>query len=105
MASPSVLSNRWLQLAAGILCMVMISSLQHGWTLFVEPIDDKTISVRLVDGPFYADGARPEPVITRAALEEALKPWFECIQWKPMLDEPNGLVSDIYSTFIFRRKY
>ena len=41
MASPSVLSNRWLQLAAGVLCMVMISSLQHGWTLFVEPIDDK----------------------------------------------------------------
>ena len=34
-------SNRWLQLAAGILCMVMISSLQHGWTLFVNPIDDK----------------------------------------------------------------
>ena len=41
MAFRSVLSNRWLQLAAGILCMVMISSLQHGWTLFVEPIDDK----------------------------------------------------------------
>src|SRR5499426_3144589 len=34
-------TNRWLQLGAGILCMVMISSLQHGWTLFVEPIDDK----------------------------------------------------------------
>lgn len=41
MAASSILSNRWLQLAAGILCMVMISSLQHGWTLFVEPIDDK----------------------------------------------------------------
>jgi len=35
------LTNRWLQLGAGILCMVMISSLQHGWTLFVDPIDDK----------------------------------------------------------------
>lgn len=41
MAASPILSNRWLQLAAGILCMVMISSLQHGWTLFVEPIDDK----------------------------------------------------------------
>lgn len=41
MATSPILSNRWLQLAAGILCMVMISSLQHGWTLFVEPIDDK----------------------------------------------------------------
>ena len=41
MPTASVLSNRWLQLAVGILCMVMISSLQHGWTQFVEPIDDK----------------------------------------------------------------
>ncbi|CAN5782866.1 oxalate/formate MFS antiporter [soil metagenome] len=38
-ASP--LTNRWLQLSAGIVCMIMISSLQHGWTLFVQPIDDK----------------------------------------------------------------
>jgi OFA family oxalate/formate antiporter-like MFS transporter len=38
-ASP--LTNRWLQLAAGLVCMVMISSLQHGWTPFVQPIDDK----------------------------------------------------------------
>ena len=36
-----LLNNRWLQLAAGIVCMVMISSLQHGWTLFVHPIDQK----------------------------------------------------------------
>ena len=35
------LANRWLQLLAGILCMVMISSLQHGWTLFVHPINVK----------------------------------------------------------------
>src|SRR5215470_16339559 len=40
-ASIPLLGNRWLQLTAGILCMVMISSLQHGWTLFVNPIDDK----------------------------------------------------------------
>jgi len=39
LASP--LTNRWLQLAAGVVCMVMISSLQHGWTLFVNPIDEK----------------------------------------------------------------
>lgn len=70
----------------------------------VEPIDDHTISVYLVDGPFYANGARAEPVIDRTTLETALSPWFDCIEWKPMLDTPNGLVSDIYSTFIFRRK-
>src|ERR1700683_5845941 len=32
---------RWGQLAAGILCMVMIVNLQYGWTLFVGPIDRK----------------------------------------------------------------
>ena len=36
-----LLLNRWLQLAAGIVCMIMISSVQHGWTLFVRPIDEK----------------------------------------------------------------
>lgn len=35
------MTNRWLQLCVGVICMVMISSLQHGWTLFVNPIDDK----------------------------------------------------------------
>ena len=37
----SLLTNRWVQLLAGIVCMVMISSLQHGWTLFVHPINQK----------------------------------------------------------------
>jgi MFS transporter, OFA family, oxalate/formate antiporter len=32
---------RWLQLAMGILCMAMIANLQYGWTLFVDPIDQK----------------------------------------------------------------
>ena len=35
-ASPR--TNRWLQLSAGIVCMIMIANLQYGWTLFVEPI-------------------------------------------------------------------
>src|SRR5579864_8124227 len=37
----SELRNRWIQLALGIRCMVMIANLQYGWTLFVHPIDDK----------------------------------------------------------------
>jgi MFS transporter, OFA family, oxalate/formate antiporter len=31
--------NRWGQLTAGIVCMVMISNLQYGWTYFVDPIN------------------------------------------------------------------
>ena len=32
---------RWIQLAMGIVCMAMIANLQYGWTLFVDPIDQK----------------------------------------------------------------
>jgi OFA family oxalate/formate antiporter-like MFS transporter len=33
--------NRWLQLIAGIVCMVMVANLQYGWTYFVDPINAK----------------------------------------------------------------
>jgi MFS transporter, OFA family, oxalate/formate antiporter len=32
-------ATRWLQLVAGIVCMVMIANLQYGWTYFVDPIN------------------------------------------------------------------
>jgi MFS transporter, OFA family, oxalate/formate antiporter len=38
---PALMANRWLQLFAGVVCMVMIANLQYGWTLFVQPIDHK----------------------------------------------------------------
>jgi MFS transporter, OFA family, oxalate/formate antiporter len=34
-------ATRWSQLMFGITCMVMIANLQYGWTLFVNPIDQK----------------------------------------------------------------
>jgi OFA family oxalate/formate antiporter-like MFS transporter len=34
-------AGRYVQLALGIGCMVMIANLQYGWTLFVTPIDQK----------------------------------------------------------------
>jgi len=30
--------QRWTQLIAGVICMIMIANLQYGWTLFVGPI-------------------------------------------------------------------
>jgi OFA family oxalate/formate antiporter-like MFS transporter len=30
---------RWLQILAGIICMVMVANLQYGWTYFVDPMD------------------------------------------------------------------
>src|SRR5437588_841070 len=40
-ANASSLASRWWQLIFGIACMVMIANLQYGWTLFVNPIDQK----------------------------------------------------------------
>src|SRR3954464_11149012 len=34
-------ATRWGQLIFGITCMVMTANLQYGWTLFVNPIDQK----------------------------------------------------------------
>jgi len=41
MQSQSPLRDRWTQLIAGIVCMIMIANLQYGWTLFVRPIQEK----------------------------------------------------------------
>lgn len=38
-ASSSLNRERWTQLIAGIICMIMIANLQYGWTLFVHPIN------------------------------------------------------------------
>src|SRR5665213_318982 len=35
----STAPSRWLQLIAGVLCMVMIANMQYGWTLFVRPMN------------------------------------------------------------------
>ena len=34
-------ANRWWQLILGVICMSMIANLQYGWTLFVDPINEK----------------------------------------------------------------
>ena len=40
-STPEASYFRWLQLAMGVACMAMIANLQYGWTLFVDPIDQK----------------------------------------------------------------
>src|SRR5438132_1813807 len=40
-AAAAPASVRLVQLLVGIVCMVMIANLQYGWTLFVNPIDQK----------------------------------------------------------------
>src|SRR5439155_5825213 len=40
-ATRSAVRGRWWQLLVGIICMSMIANLQYGWTLFVNPINEK----------------------------------------------------------------
>lgn len=40
-APASLLSNRWVQLTAGIVGMVAVANFQYGWTFFVDPLQDQ----------------------------------------------------------------
>ena len=66
--------------------------------------ENRRLMVRLVDGPFYADGGREEPTLDAMVLISKLKEvGFEKVVWEPMLPRPNGLVSDLYSKFVFKK--
>jgi ubiquinone/menaquinone biosynthesis C-methylase UbiE len=56
----------------------------------------------LTDGPFYADGPKDEPLLDGGRLRQALEPEFQCLSWSPV-QEPTGLVTDIYAQFVFLR--
>jgi MFS transporter, OFA family, oxalate/formate antiporter len=51
-------AGRWGQLIVGVVCTVMIANLQYGWTLFVNPIDQKyhwgTAAIQLAFSVFIA---------------------------------------------------
>jgi len=65
---------------------------------------NRNLLVRLVDGPFYADGGREEPTLDAQVLISKLKEvGFEKLVWEPMLPRPNGLISDLYSKFVFKK--
>lgn len=69
----------------------------------LEIRDDK-LWVSLTDGPFYADGPKSEPLLDADVLiRELAARGFRCLVWEPMLMQPNGHVSDLYSSFVFRK--
>jgi SAM-dependent methyltransferase len=60
--------------------------------------------MRLVGGPFYADGGREEPVLDATRLIKDLSTvGFELVEWAPMIKNQNGYISDIYSSFVFKK--
>lgn len=64
----------------------------------------RRLMVRLVDGPFYADGGREEPVLDpQVLIMDLAQVGLELVMWEPMLQVPNGLISDVYSRFVFKK--
>lgn len=62
------------------------------------------ILVKLSDGPYYANGAVPEPLCHKELLFERLYDYgFELVYWGDMTPKTTGLVTDVYSQFIFKR--
>jgi len=59
--------------------------------------------VHLVDGPFYADGPKYEPLLDGKRLCTALEPEFTCLVWTSLLQETTHTISDIYVQFVFLR--
>ena len=69
----------------------------------LEILDEK-LWVSLTDGPFYADGPKSEPLLDANVLvEELARRGFQRLSWEPMLATPNWRVSDLYSSFVFRK--
>jgi SAM-dependent methyltransferase len=69
---------------------------------FKIKIENEKLLVRLSDGPFYADGAKEEPLLDGSILIQKLKDLgFDRLVWEPMVPSPTGLISDLYTKFVF----
>jgi hypothetical protein len=65
-------------------------------------IENEKLHVRLAGGPFYADGPKEEPLLDGSILIQKLKDMgFDRLAWEPMVSRPTGLISDLYTKFVF----
>ena len=73
---------------------------------FVELLDNDRVLIYInsESKPFYKEGARDEPLLRKDVLFSKMKEkGFETILWDPMFYERTGLISDIYTQFIFKK--
>ena len=62
------------------------------------------ILVRFGDGPYYKNGAVPEPLCYKSLLVDlCFAAKMALIEWEPFSKEENGKITDIYSRFIFHK--
>jgi len=98
-------------LLMGITPELARAELLTGGGQFMDPLGNTLeikgdrLLVGLTDGPFYAGGGpKSEPLLDAGVLvQELTTRGFQCLSWAPMLPAPNGHVSDLYSSFVFRK--
>ena len=65
--------TRWGQLVLGIVCLVMIANLQYGWTLFINPIDQKyhwgRAAIQVIKKLICVDGCPGHSLLIRPAAQ------------------------------------
>ena len=79
------------------------NTIEHGSFCKNNRKTGNMIIVKMSDGPYYKNGAIPEPLCYNDILINEASEWFELQAWTKMIPETTGLISDIYSKFIFRR--
>lgn len=63
-----------------------------------------TVNVQVVGAPYYRQGARSEPIAYKDRMvTELTKRGFDLMHWGPIITHTTGLLTDIYSEFIFVR--
>jgi len=84
---------------------IRIQTMCHPNGIFQDSLGNKIknlkshASVQLVDGPFYNGEWKEEPYMDNHILISKLK--FRLVSWEPMMLTPNGLISDMYTKFVF----
>ena len=69
-----------------------------------EPKYGEMILVNFGDGPYYSQGAIPEPLCYRSLLVKlCMESRLLLTKWEPFAKEKNGRITDVYSQFIFER--
>ena len=63
--------NRWVQLVASLIAMIMIANLQYSWTLFVEPMRTATGWTGLQRGRYAQPMKREYKRLTQPLVREA----------------------------------
>jgi len=64
----------------------------------------RRLMVKLSDGPFYGGEFKDEPLLDANKFVKALEDvGLSLIVWDPMISQPNGHISDLYSKFVFKK--